>query len=82
MARPDPETRVPSEALAEYERWRNRVLSWPAPVETHPGLRLRDLPDHQQQHVIDTLLAAKALRAAKREDTDHWALAIVDLGDE
>ena len=78
MARPQREDQVPDEARAEFERWRARVLSWPAPVEHSPGLRLRDMPVSYQRKVITDLLVAKALR----NKPDHWSNQVVDLGDE
>ena len=77
MARPEREDQVPAEARAAFDTWRRRVLSWPAPVDHPPGLRVSDMPEAWQQKLITDLLVAKALR----NKPDHWANQIVDLGD-
>lgn len=78
MAKPDPEEQVPTLLLNEYERWRLRLLSRPAPVEDAPGMTVADMPEEWQQRLIDQLLVAKALRSKP----GHWSRALVDLGDE
>ena len=78
MARPERVQIVPSEDRAAYETWRQRVLSWPAPVEASSGLRVGDMPAEYQERLIRQLLVAKALRSGP----DHWSRAIVEVEDQ
>lgn len=78
MAKPEPEEQVPTLLLNEYERWRLRVLGWPAPIEGAEGMTVADMPEEWQARLIDQLLVAKALRSKP----GHWSRALVDLGDE
>lgn len=78
MARPVRDDQVPAGARAEYERWRDRWLNAPAPVEPPTNLRVRDMPQALQDRLITDLLIAKAIR----NGPEHWSRQILDLGDE
>ncbi len=77
MARPHPEDQVPTILLTDYERWKQRALGRPAPVDGAPGMRVSDMPEEWQQRHLDQLLVAKALRSKP----GHWSRALVDLGE-
>ena len=77
MARPSRGQPIPQEDRAAYERWRARVLSWPAAVDGPGWLRVSDLPVESQERIIEDLLVKKALR----NGPDHWSRSIVDLDD-
>ena len=80
MARPQRVKIVPTEDRAAYERWLNRVLSWPAAVDPEDGrlgLLVKDMPGEYQDRFIENQLVRKALRSGP----DHWSRSMVEIED-
>ncbi len=59
---------------AEYERWRERVLTWPAPLEQTVASTVAEMPVAWQEHLISELLIKKA----RRSGPTHWSRAFID----
>ena len=76
MARPDELLLVPDDADRDFRIWRDRVLTWPVPVDGPAGLTLANTPTEYRERVLWDLLEAKA----ERFGPDHWSTAILKRG--